>query len=78
MNDTILHYIFEHMNLADKQMKIIYKNIVGQRKVNKMLRCFMIATTINLVVLTNQQIEHDKKIRELENEIKKLKQSEGE
>jgi hypothetical protein len=78
MEEMITRYIFKNLRINEKRLDAISNALVKQCKINKKInnnQCFIM---IELVLIARKIYSQDKRIAELEQEIKELRSSEEE
>lgn len=74
----VLDYIFGSLKSSETALKSIQKTLRYQRGFNRNVTMLAWAMTVYVVMNELDRREQNKKIKELSNEIKELKRSEGE
>lgn len=74
----VFDYIFGSLKSSETAIKSIQKTLRYQKGFNRNITVLAWAVTVYAVVNELNRREQDKKIKELSNEIKELKRSEGE
>lgn len=74
----VFDYIFGSLKSSETAVKSIQKTLRYQKGFNRNITMLAWAVTVYVVVNELDRREQNKKIKELSNEIKELKRSEGE
>lgn len=74
----MLGYIFGSLRSSETAIKGIHRTLKHQGRFNRNVRLWACAMTAYVIVTELDHREQNKKIKELSNEIKELKRSEGE
>lgn len=74
----MLGYIFGSLRSSETAIKGIHRTLKYQSKFNRKVGIWVCTMTAYVVVTELDRREQNKKIKELSNEIKELKRSEGE
>lgn len=78
MDEMVTRYIFKHMRITESRLEAIAGALAKQIRINKSIKLFAFAVTLNLVIAEYERMEQNKRITKLEREIEELKRSEGE
>ena len=76
--DEMITYIFSSLRISEKRLDTVSKILRRQKRFNNKAMIFAIFASVNMIVMRAEQKAQAKLISQLEEEIDKLKCSEGE
>ena len=74
----ILSYIFKSLNTSENSIKDIKTILRNQARINRTVSTFALVVAAYVIALEVHTYEQNKKIQNLDNEIKELKRMKGE